>query len=885
MAEVTTSSVEVGIPAGEAAVSAAKDKFAHLPPWMKQQKKTFTKWVDAQVTKYGIKIGEITEGFHTGVNLMKLVEAISGESCGRAEKSVKMRIHKIQNINRALKKIEEHGVKLIGISAEEINEGNIKLILGMIWTLILRFQIQDISMEQMSAKDGLLLWCQKKTQDYANVNVQNFHMSFKDGLAFCALIHKHRPDLIDYDSLSKTDPMSTLQLAFDIMEKEYNVPQLLDAVDIVDMPKPDEMSVMAYVSLYYHAFQSNKQVDIAARRIANILKAQREIDALTEQYNSIVTGLLEWIREQRFIRQTRNPCASVDEVTLRLGEVNNYRKTEKADKAKEKMTLEDAHRALQNKLRLANRPAFVPETGKHVKDVNAEWKDLAGDEAGFDAYLREELARLQRIEELFATFTRKANSSTRWLDNNEARAASTELGDSFAAVVALQQQHTAFITALGNREISVQTLEKLHTSLLEVGYSPNENVSERVSGIQNRFATLKDVCTARSKALEEQEALMKRRDEMRLDFARSVDHLMGLIETVTDDVSGSVLVSSVEEAEGLNVTQLQFRDFVTENEAVLTELQDKQAALEAEGVTENVYSSYTVSEVFADWHSMIGALDARDSAIAEEIHRQQSAETLRIAYAEKANPLAQWMEDERNGIEADGALGTLEEQQDAYKARHDGVAARKPDLDEVIALSGQLEAELVFTNQYTNVTVEMLTTDYEQVDAMLGKAVSETENQIEQRDALGVSEDEIADLKKTFNHFDKDKSGFLDRLEFRACLMASEVDLPTLGNADQPDPKFDAIMAECDTSGDNQVGFQEFLAFMARMAKDRDSPEQLTESFKTIAGGKHTVTEAELSREFSPEDVSMLTSKMTPGDSGVYNFGEFVLSIYGNNKV
>merc|ERR1712183_1111155 len=108
-----------------------------------------------------------------------------------------------------------------------------------------------------------------------------------------------------------------------------------------------------------------------------------------------------------------------------------------------------------------------------------------------------------------------------------------------------------------------------------------------------------------------------------------------------------------------------------------------------------------------------------------------------------------------------------------WTTRHAGLQARKPEVDEVIALSGQLEAELVFTNEHTNVTVETLTTEYEQLDAMLGKAISEAANQIEQRDALGVSEDEIADLKKTYNHFDKDKSGTLDRLEFRACLMAS----------------------------------------------------------------------------------------------------------------
>lgn len=85
----------------------------------------------------------------------------------------------IANVNKALDFIEAKGVKLVSIGAEEIVDGNLKMTLGMIWTIILRFAIQDISVEEMTAKEGLLLWCQRKTAPYKNVNVQNFHLSFK----------------------------------------------------------------------------------------------------------------------------------------------------------------------------------------------------------------------------------------------------------------------------------------------------------------------------------------------------------------------------------------------------------------------------------------------------------------------------------------------------------------------------------------------------------------------------------------------------------------------------------------------------------------------------------------------------------------------------------
>lgn len=53
-------------------------------------------------------------------------------------------------------------------------------------------------------------------------------ISFKDGLAFCALIHRHRPDLIDYHKLSKDNPLQNLNTAFDVAEKYLDIPRMLD---------------------------------------------------------------------------------------------------------------------------------------------------------------------------------------------------------------------------------------------------------------------------------------------------------------------------------------------------------------------------------------------------------------------------------------------------------------------------------------------------------------------------------------------------------------------------------------------------------------------------------------------------------------------------------
>ena len=137
------------------------------------------------------------------------------------------------------------------------------------------FQIQDITVEEAdssetkSAKDALLLWCQMKTAGYNNVNVRNFTTSWKDGLAFNALIHKHRPDLIEYNKLNKSNPMYNLNNSFNVAEEKLGLTRLLDAEDVM-MEQPDEKSIITYVVTYYHYFSKMKAESVQSRRIGKV---------------------------------------------------------------------------------------------------------------------------------------------------------------------------------------------------------------------------------------------------------------------------------------------------------------------------------------------------------------------------------------------------------------------------------------------------------------------------------------------------------------------------------------------------------------------------------------------------------------------------------------
>ncbi|KAM5221589.1 dystrophin isoform 1-T1 [Ctenodactylus gundi] len=231
------------------------------------QKKTFTKWINAQFSKFGKQhIENLFSDLQDGRRLLDLLEGLTGQKLPKEKGST--RVHALNNVNKALRVLQKNNVDLVNIGSSDIVDGNHKLTLGLIWNIILHWQVKNVmksimaGLQQTNSEKILLSWVRQSTRNYPQVNVINFTTSWSDGLALNALIHSHRPDLFDWNSVvCQESATQRLEHAFTVAKCQLGIEKLLDPEDVATT-YPDKKSILMYITSLFQVLP--QQVSIEA---------------------------------------------------------------------------------------------------------------------------------------------------------------------------------------------------------------------------------------------------------------------------------------------------------------------------------------------------------------------------------------------------------------------------------------------------------------------------------------------------------------------------------------------------------------------------------------------------------------------------------------------
>nr|XP_048701184.1 dystonin isoform X4 [Caretta caretta] len=355
----------------------------------KVQKKTFTKWINQHLMKVRKHVNDLYEDLRDGHNLISLLEVLSGDTLPR-EKG-RMRFHRLQNVQIALDYLKKRQVKLVNIRNDDITDGNPKLTLGLIWTIILHFQISDIHVtgqsEDMSAKERLLLWTQQTTEGYSGIRCENFTTCWRDGKLFNAIIHKYRPDLIDMNTVAVQSNLANLEHAFYVAEK-LGVTRLLDPED-VDVSSPDEKSVITYVSSLYDAFP--KVLEGGEGISAN------DVEVKWVEYQNMVNYLIQWIRHHITIISDRAFPNNPVELKALYNQYLQFKETEIPPKEIDKSKIKRLYKLLEVWIEFGR--IKLPQ-GYHPNDIEKEWGKLIIAMLEREKTLRPEVERLEMLQQI-----------------------------------------------------------------------------------------------------------------------------------------------------------------------------------------------------------------------------------------------------------------------------------------------------------------------------------------------------------------------------------------------------------------------------------------------------------------------------------------------------
>ncbi|NXY42578.1 MACF1 factor, partial [Ceuthmochares aereus] len=434
-----------------------------------------------QVRKH---VNDLYEDLRDGHNLISLLEVLSGDTLPR-EKG-RMRFHRLQNVQIALDYLRKRQVKLVNIRNDDITDGNPKLTLGLIWTIILHFQVSlaytPCYCRGRRAKMRLLLSVYINIEAYAGGSDENTACDLKP-LKSCnqvLLFLFDRPDLIDMSTVAVQSNLANLEHAFFVAEK-LGVARLLDPED-VDVSSPDEKSVITYVSSLYDAFP---KVPEGGEGIS-----ANDVEVKWVEYQNMVNYLTQWIRHHVTIMSDRTFPNNPVELKALYNQYLQFKETEIPPKETDKSKIKRLYKLLEVWIEFGR--IKLPQ-GYHPNDIEKEWGKLIIAMLEREKTLRPEVERLEMLQQIANRIQRDSRSC----EDKLILARNALHSDTKRLESGLQFQHEAEIAGYLLESENLLRQQVIDVQILIDGkYYQADQLVQRVAKLHDELMAIRTECSS-----------------------------------------------------------------------------------------------------------------------------------------------------------------------------------------------------------------------------------------------------------------------------------------------------------------------------------------------------------------------------------------------------
>jgi len=742
-------------------------------------------------------------------------------------------------------------------------------VMGLVWAIMQKFLKfgDDEDGENLSAEDSLLMWVQNQLLTYSDIEVKSFTKSFHNGLAYAALIHKFRPNLIDPAQLNAGDALGNLAKVFEAAKTYFELEQYIEPSDISQL---DSKSAFIFLSEFYYGIAKQRKVDLACRRITKLIHYTQKNDELRARYQEKANLFLDTLAKVTVELNDRTIDNTMSGAQARLAAFQAYKGGDKITIVDAFLSIESLYNHLSMRLADHNRPVYAPGANKAVPELREALKVLEATELERQVALVKELNRQIRLKQLDEQHQTKHKNLAEWQAKHEAILKTEEVIESIGQAeyeINRVKNFTSESTMV--RETTELDMKQLGQTLESESFEFVAQVKAREQEVDAKHAELSGFKDEKAKVLDAALKKELEKERLRLKFANAASEFARYVESQSELLESSHFGFSLDEVEAykakLEETCQKIENTSSSQFDSIKQTHEEATAL---GVTENKYTRYSLIQLEELMSKLAANQQAHKVHYEQELVRWRKNDALCKSYAQKVNELVTRFDTDKAGMA--NSTESLEVQLASVESKLREVDTINSATDDIAAVQAEIEAAGVQNNPHSHYTKQDVEVLKQQFMSFLERKAEQLKDEIEHKALRGLTPEQHEEIEVQFKTFDKDSSGVLSKSEFKSCLYSLGEDKTSSQIAEVME-KYGSVL-----EGIAHKGFKDF---MIEQLGDTDTSEEIVDGFELINKAALINVERMQQASFHQQEVDYILETAPKVDNG-YDYKVWTASVF-----